>query len=111
MFAEKTNSDKSFERIERFVVLYDIFENEIDDFVAGNRRTRIARMLLDYGIRSQLSVFEIEIRHKRFNELLKRIKKECRAGDKIYIYPLDKKNRTKIKRIGNIDSIVNDYFI
>lgn len=92
-------------RIENFVVIYDI-ENT-------KNRTRLSRLLFEYGIRTQLSVFEVEVRQRELNRFLKLIEKKIKDdGDKIYIYPLDNSSLKKVSRAGNLEnSIINDFFI
>ncbi len=92
-------------RIEKFVVIYDIEETK--------NRTRLSRILFEYGIRTQFSVFEVEVGQKEYPKFIKLLERKIRKErDKIYVYPLDKKAEKRISRIGNLEnSIINDFFI
>ncbi|WP_456471389.1 CRISPR-associated endonuclease Cas2 [Caminibacter sp.] len=92
-------------RIEKFIVIYDIENTKI--------RTRLSRLLFEYGIRTQFSVFEVEVKNREFNRFIKMLEKKLKNDkDKIYVYPLDKKSVKNIKRAGNLEnSIINDFFI
>ncbi len=92
-------------RIEKFVVIYDIEETK--------NRTRLSRILFEYGIRTQFSVFEVEVRQSEYPRFIKLLERKIRREkDKIYVYPIDKKSLGKIRRIGNLEnSIINDFFI
>jgi CRISPR-associated endonuclease Cas2 len=92
-------------RVENFVVIYDI-ENT-------RNRTRLSRILFEYGIRTQFSVFEVEVIPREFNRFLKLVEKKIKGRkDKIYIYPLDSGSLKKVSRAGNLEnSIINDFFI
>ncbi len=92
-------------RIENFVVIYDI-ENT-------KNRTRLSRLLFEYGIRTQFSVFEVEVRQKEYNRFVKLLERKVKnKKDKIYIYPLDGNSAKRINRVGNLEnSIINDFFI
>ena len=92
-------------RIEKFIVIYDIENTKI--------RTRLSRLLFEYGIRTQFSVFEVEVKNREFNRFIKMLEKKLKSDkDKIYVYPLDKKSVKNIKRAGNLEnSIINDFFI
>ncbi len=92
-------------RIENFIVIYDIHNTKI--------RTKLSRILFEYGIRTQFSVFEVEVRQNEYNRFIKLLERKIKdKEDKIYIYPLDKNSSENIKRAGNIEnSIINDFFI
>ncbi len=92
-------------RIENFVVIYDI-ENT-------KNRTRLSRLLFEYGIRTQFSVFEVEVRQKEYNRFVKLLERKVKnKKDKIYIYPLDGNSAKRINRVGNLEnSIINDFFV
>jgi CRISPR-associated protein Cas2 len=47
------------------IVAYDITD--------GKRLNRVAKVMLDYGVRVQKSIFEVEVSQKVFRELKKRI--------------------------------------
>ena len=92
-------------RVENFVVIYDI-ENT-------KNRTRLSRLLFEYGIRTQFSVFEVEVRQREYNRFVKLLEKKIKSTkDKIYIYPMDGSSLKKVTRAGNLEnSIINDFFI
>ncbi len=92
-------------RVENFVVIYDI-ENT-------KNRTRLSRLLFEYGIRTQFSVFEVEVRQREYNRFVKLLEKKIKSTkDKIYIYPMDGNSLRKVTRAGNLEnSIINDFFI
>ncbi|MGB9745255.1 MAG: CRISPR-associated endonuclease Cas2 [Desulfurella sp.] len=88
-----------------YVVIYDITDSK--------NRYKIARFLFEYGIRTQYSVFEVEVKNSQFNKFIgllgRKIKK---PADKIYIYQLDKNNLKNIQRIGNYEnSVIFDFFV
>ncbi len=101
-------------RISRFVVIYDICV--IDDSYheqrsSAKRRAKVMRILYDYGIRTQLSVFEIELKGNQYVELIERIKTVIReTTDKVYIYPIDGKSLNKILRLGKEPDVLSDFF-
>ena len=105
----------SLKRISRFVVIYDICV--IDDSYyeqrnSAKRRAKVMRILYDYGVRTQLSVFEVELKGKQYGELTKRIEKVIRTEtDKVYIYPLDAGSVGKITRLGRESDILGDFFL
>ncbi len=92
-------------RIENFIVVYDISNNK--------NRTRLARFLFEYGVRTQYSVFEAEVKPKNYNKFVALLARKIKnPNDKIYIYPIDKSDLDGIKRIGNYEnSIIYDFFV
>ena len=92
-------------RVEKFVVIYDIHNTRI--------RTKLSRFLFEFGIRTQFSVFEVEVRPREYNKFIALLKKKIKdESDKIYIYPLDKQSEGSLKRVGDLEnSIINDFFI
>ena len=102
-------------RISHFVVIYDICVTD-DTYHerrrSVKRRTKLMRVLYDYGIRTQLSVFEVELKGREYGELLLRVERIIRhETDKVYIYPLDAGSGEKIRRIGKESNILGDFFI
>lgn len=64
-----------------YAISYDIVDNR--------RRHRISETLKDYGVRVQLSVFEVQVTHPQLEDLIRRIKGELdEKDDSIRIYPL-----------------------
>ncbi len=90
---------------ERFIIVcYDIIDN--------NRRNKIAKILLDYGVRVQYSIFECVI-PKELEEVMKRriiavIEKEI---DKVHYYYLCKDCIQKIEIYGREVEERNDKVI
>ncbi|MEO2069460.1 MAG: CRISPR-associated endonuclease Cas2 [Desulfurobacteriaceae bacterium] len=101
-------------RISRFVVIYDICvinDSYQEHRSSAKRRAKVMRILYDYGIRTQLSVFEVELQSDQYEELIERIENVIRMeSDKVYIYPLDNKSLKKIKRLGKEKGILKDFF-
>jgi len=76
------------------------------------RRTKVMRALYDYGIRTQLSVFEVMFEGKQFDLLIERLEKILREEtDKIYIYPIDSGSERKIVRLGKETDVLGDIFL
>jgi len=102
-------------RIKRFVVAYDVCVKD-DSYVekrnSVKRRTKIMRVLYDYGIRTQLSVFEVILENRQYEELVERVEKILRKEtDKVYIYPIDAGSEGKIVRLGKEINILGDIFL
>ncbi|SNR63114.1 CRISPR-associated endonuclease Cas2 [Desulfurobacterium atlanticum] len=98
-------------RITTYIIIYDILSDDVRGWVslANRRRAKISRILLEYGMRTQKSVFELEITSKKeFSRMIKRLEKTMNKHDKVYIYPIDSKNKKKIKRLGY--EIETDFF-
>ena len=94
---------KFSKNITTYVIIYDILSDDGKGWVsiANRRRAKISRILLEYGLRTQKSVFELEITSEReFKKMIKRIKSTMKEHDKIYIYPIDSKNKKRIKKMG-----------
>lgn len=96
------------------IVIYDIFsDNSVRWFSRAEwRRARISRLLLEFGLRTQKSVFEISVSDtalKKLTFLLEKIANTER--DKIYIYPIEPKVKKKLKRIGYINPLLGSIFI
>ena len=89
----------------RYVVIYDIKNTR--------NRTRLARLLCEFGKRTQLSVFEVDVEKRKFNRFRRLLKNRIKNyNDKIYVYPLDKKDIDKIIRLGKSESyLLGDFFI
>ena len=75
------------------VVCYDITDNK--------RRVKIAKILEDYGVRAQYSVFECVIDEKHYNEMKERILAVMEEEtDKVYFYNLCLKCQQDIETYG-----------
>lgn len=76
-----------------YLVSYDI----VDD----KKRTRLHKMLKNYGVRNQFSVFECDLDDKKYVELSYKINKiKVEVGDSIMIYPICSSCQSKITRRG-----------
>ena len=90
-------------RVNTFVVIYDIFSDQKDRWFSSSvkRRGKIARILLEVGIRTQKSVYEINASATELERALKRIEKVAHLEkDKIYVYPMESKVVKNILRVG-----------
>ena len=90
-------------RAETFIVIYDIFSDQRDRWLSSSvkRRGKIARILLEIGVRTQKSVYEIKSSPLKVEKALKRIEKIAHLDkDKIYVYPIESKVAERILRIG-----------
>ncbi|OMH40396.1 CRISPR-associated endonuclease Cas2 [Desulfurobacterium indicum] len=102
-------------RIIKYLAVYDICikDNTPKEIrLSAMRRMKLMRILYSYGIRTQLSVFELELSPSEKKEMIKRVKKYLRQNtDKFYLYPIDARSIESIIRIGNYDNtILKDYF-
>ncbi len=100
--------------VKTYVVIYDIFSEKKETWgtEANRRRAKIARLLLERGIRTQKSVFELEISSEGMKKLAGLLQKAMKENqDKIYIYPIEKKVKKKIKRIGEMPITLDNIFI
>ena len=99
-------------RITRFVVVFDICTLDSTSYEINfsvKRRTALWRILFEFGYRTQLSVFEVEVPPYKLGYFLKRIRRVIREEtDKVYIYPLDERSSKNIVRVGNF-SLLKDY--
>ncbi len=88
-----------------YVISYDIPDNL--------RRTRIAKILEDFGDRVQYSVFECQIRRVDFLKLREKLKKliDVSEGDSLRFYFLCESDVKKIERFGGISPWPEDLII
>lgn len=76
------------------IVAYDIAD--------PRRLSRVAKIIKDYGVRVQKSIFEVKLDEKRFMEMKSRIEKEIvPAEDGVKYFPLCEKCAGTIENIGN----------
>jgi len=76
------------------IVAYDIADPK--------RLNRIAKIIKDYGIRVQKSIFEVTVDDKRFIEMKTRIEHEIHPDeDGVKFFPLCKKCADTLENIGN----------
>ncbi|MCB1584513.1 MAG: CRISPR-associated endonuclease Cas2 [Xanthomonadales bacterium] len=86
------------------LVFYDICDKK--------RLYRVAKLLLEYGIRIQYSVFEMKIKQKDLRTLQKQIAHIINAEDKVHYYPLCIKDLKKRKADGQASVyFIPDYAI
>jgi len=101
-------------RVKNFVVIYDIFSDGGERWLSlsEKRRAKIARFLLESGVRTQKSVFELTISSSEMEKLAKRIEKVAKLDrDKIYIYPVESKVLKKIRRTGKEIGVLKNIFV
>jgi CRISPR-associated endonuclease Cas2 len=93
------------ERITRYVVVFDICtysDSWEEKRFSVKRRTKLWRILFEYGHRTQLSVFEVEVFPADFRFFVSRLSSVIRKEtDKVYVYPLDRRSLRNIVRVGN----------
>lgn len=93
----------------RFSVTYDITSN--------SKRTRLVKILEEFGERVQYSIFEFKLTEAQYINMMKRLKvKHFLESDKkfpkdsINIYYFDRVTTSKIERYGNkIPTIERDF--
>jgi CRISPR-associated protein Cas2 len=72
------------------------------DIAHPRRLTRVAKIIKDYGIRVQKSIFEVMVDDKRFFEMKARIEDEIEpAEDGVKYFPLCEKCAGTLENIGN----------
>ena len=76
------------------------------DIKSDKKRNKLAKELLKYGIRTQKSVFECEIKSSMLKEIKKIAKKFSYDTDLVSVYEIK-----KIDRIGNVDYLEIDDFV
>ena len=75
------------------IVAYDIAE--------PRRLTRVAKVVKDYGIRVQKSIFEVEVDSRRFSQMKVRIEEIIEASeDGVKYFPLCEKCAGTVEIIG-----------
>ncbi|KGM93040.1 CRISPR-associated endonuclease Cas2 (plasmid) [Clostridium botulinum] len=76
------------------------------DIVNDKKRTKLHKLLKNYGVRNQFSVFECNLDDKKYVELVYKINNiKVEAGDSIMIYPLCYSCKSKIVRKGSFIEI------
>ena len=75
-----------------YLVSYDIPDDK--------RRTRLAKIMLDFGARVQYSVFECNMDDKLLDTMLKRVGKIVSDEDSVRIYALSGKCLATVKILG-----------
>lgn len=90
----------------KYILAYDITKNRT--------RAKLVRTLLEFGIRTQYSVFEAELSSHEAQELSGKISNLVDVRkDKIFFFPITPEIESNILRAGwNVDEIeCNDIFI
>jgi len=64
------------------VIAYDVFDDK--------RRRKIEKLISAYGVRVNLSVFEVDIKMKDFKKLIKKLEETANKEDNIRFYILTK---------------------
>ena len=112
--------EKLFKRLPKrvgyYVVIYDVFSGTDNSPRWGSgadwRRVRIARILLEVGVRTQKSVFEINISSRDLSKLLETMRSLIKEDlDKVYVYPIESKVRNNVKRLGYVSPILQSIFL
>ncbi|MCT4509906.1 MAG: CRISPR-associated endonuclease Cas2 [Tepidibacter sp.] len=76
------------------------------DIVNDKKRTKLFKLLKNYGVRHQYSVFECELDEKKYVELIYKIRKiKVETGDSIMVYPICATCESKIVRCGSYEPI------
>ncbi len=75
------------------IVSYDISDNK--------KRTRVAKILLDYGTRVQYSVFECNLDDDLFKKMTSKILKVVSKDDSVRIYAICAKCKATVKIFGS----------
>jgi len=78
------------------------------DIRSDKKRAKLAKNLLQFGIRTQKSMFECEVNKKELNIIKKLAKKFSDDEDFVTVYEIYEKD---IKRIGNVKYIEIDDLI
>lgn len=77
----------------RYLVTYDISDDR--------KRTEVSKCLSKYGVRVQLSCFEIECKEEEIMKFLKEVEKKIDPSiDSIYVFPVTKNAERSIYEIG-----------
>lgn len=102
-------------RVYKYLAVYDICvrdKSKLERRLSAKRRSKIIKLLFKYGIRTQLSVFEIELSPSEKMQLIMDVSKYLRKEtDKFYLYPLDERSFKTILRFGNFqNSLIYDFF-
>lgn len=101
-------------RVRNYVVIYDISSDRKARWASHSeyRRAKIARLLLEFGIRTQKSVFELTIPSSKMEKIAGIVSKIANhSKDKIYIYPMESKLLDKVIRKGKEVYILKSIFI
>ena len=72
------------------------------DIAHPRRLVRVAKIISDYGIRVQKSIFEVTVDSRRFAEMRARVEKEIEPHeDGVKYFPLCEKCAGTLENIGN----------
>ena len=88
----------------RWLVMYDISNPW--------RLSRTAKMVSQYGVRVQQSVFEVDADDRIISRLYERLERIVKEGDSVAIIPICEQDRKKTGRYGTTpsDSSASDFF-
>ena len=75
-----------------YIIAYDVTDDA--------HRTRLSKLLLDYGERVQKSVFEADLEAEDVKEILKRAANYLAQGDSLRFYPQCKTCRGRVQSLG-----------
>lgn len=80
------------------------------DITDDRRRVKICRVLLEYGIRTQMSFFEGELKETDLKKMVSAVKHYMATGkDVFYVFPLQDGDRFSVKRAGkNVEYLEAD---
>ena len=81
----------------RYMIAYDITDDA--------NRTRLSKLLLDYGERVQKSVFEADLDAEEVKEILKRAVNYLSGSDSLRLYPQCKTCADRVQSLGRPVSI------
>jgi CRISPR-associated endonuclease Cas2 len=100
-------------KVSCYVVIYDIFSNKNNSWISSSerRRAKIARILLEHGIRTQKSMYELTISPSKLEKIISLLSTIIDKNDRIYIYPIENRLIKKIARYGKEVDIMKNIFI
>ena len=81
----------------RYVIAYDVTEDA--------KRTRLSNRLLDYGVRTQKSVFEADLTREEAQEVLAMASNYIETGDSLRMYPMCKTCAQGCLKLGRADTV------
>ena len=76
----------------RFIIAYDVTDDA--------NRTRLSKLLLDYGERVQKSVFEADLDAEEVKEIVKQAANYMAQGDSLRLYPQCKTCAGRVQSLG-----------
>ncbi len=82
----------------KWLVTYDISDDK--------KRKKVSNLLLEKGVRVQLSCFEIECTENELETLIKEIIRIIEPTDRVYMFPLTKNMEKCIVKLGIVEEPV-----